>query len=243
MSEGSVPCVTVHRNAVEEGWKLATSRRRRKALAPPQDLPLKNKFSTLQAEEELGMASREATGLTDPVLCGNTWKKRRVIVVGDSLLQRTEAPIYRPDLLSREVCCLPGARIRDVMERLPRLVHTSDYYPLLLFHVGANDTKGKLETIKQDFRALGMVVKGLGAQVVFSSILAVRGKDGRSSRPIFQVNNWLRHCCWQQGFGFCDHGTLFEDQQLMGRDGIHLTKRGRRVFANRSASLVRRALN
>ncbi|XP_068782230.1 uncharacterized protein [Struthio camelus] len=238
VSEGSAPCVKVHHNAVEEGWKLVTSRRRRKALAPPQDLPLKNKFSALQAEEELGMAPREATGLADPVPCRNPRKKRRVIVVGDSLLQGTEAPICRPDLLSREVCCLPGARIRDVMERLPRLVHASDYYPLLIFHVGANDMKGKLETIKRDFRALGMVVKGLGAQVVFSSILPVRGKDRRRSRRIFQVNSWLRRWCWQQGFGFYDHGTLFEDQQLMGRDGIHLTKRGTRVFANRLASLA-----
>ncbi|XP_068809548.1 uncharacterized protein [Struthio camelus] len=184
------------------------------------------------------MAPREATGLADPVPCRNSWKKRQVIVVGDCMLQGTEAPICRTDLLSREVCCLPGARIRDVMERLPRLVHASDYYPLLIFHVGANDTKGKLETIKQDFRALGMVVKGLGAQVVFSSILPVRGKDGKRSRRVFQVNNWLRRWCWQQGFGVYEHGPLSEERQLLGKDGIHLTKQGTRVFANRLASLA-----
>ena len=121
------------------------------------------------------------------------------------------------------------------MERLPRLVHASDYYPLLLFQVGANDTKGKLEAIQQDFRALGMVVKGLGAQVVFSSVLRVREKDGKRSRRVFQVNSWLRRCCWQQGFGVYGHGTVFEERQLMGRDGIHPTKRGTRVFANTQA--------
>lgn len=63
--------------------------------------------------------------------------------------------VCQPDLLSREVCFLPGAQIQDVMEMLPRIVCASDYYPLLLIHVGTNDTKGKLETIKQYLRALG----------------------------------------------------------------------------------------
>ena len=117
--------------------------------------------------------------------------------MGDSLLLGVEAP----DLLSRRVCCLPGAWIRHVMEKLPKLVHESNYYPLLLFHVGANDTKGKLEIIKQDFRALGMVVKGREAQVIFSAIIPVGGKDGSRRRLMFQVNDWLCHWYWQQGFG------------------------------------------
>lgn len=57
--------------------------------------------------------------------------------------------------------------------------------------MGTNDTKGKLETIRQDFRAVGMVAKGLVAQVIFSSILPMRREDGRRRRWIFQVNNWL----------------------------------------------------
>lgn len=58
--------------------------------------------------------------------------------------------------------------------------------------MGANDTNGKLETIKQDFGVLGMI--GLGVRVIFSSVLPVRGKDGRMKRWIFQVNYCL--CCW-----------------------------------------------
>lgn len=49
--------------------------------------------------------------------------------------------------------------------------------------------------------------------------------------------------CWQQGFGFQDHKTLFEDQGLLGRDGIHLTMVCRSVFTNKLASLVRTVLN
>lgn len=65
------------------------------------------------------------------------------------------------------------------MERLPNLVHTSNYYHLLLFHVGIIDKKGDLETIKWDFRALETVVKSVGAQVIFSSILHIRVKNDK----------------------------------------------------------------
>ncbi|KAG6924590.1 hypothetical protein G0U57_016929, partial [Chelydra serpentina] len=83
-------------------------------------------------------------------------RRRRVVVVGDSLLRGTESSICRPDRENREVCCLPGTRIRDVTERLPRLIKPSDRYPFLLLHVGTNDTaKNDLEHITADYVALG----------------------------------------------------------------------------------------
>ena len=42
--------------------------------------------------------------------------------------------------------------------------------------------------------------------------------------------------------GFCAHGTMSEDWGLLGRDGIHLSKWDKNVFANRQLSLVRRPL-
>lgn len=88
-----------------------------------------------------------------------------------------------------------------------------------------------------------MVVKCLGDQVIFILILTVKVQDERRSRWIPQVNNQLCHLCWQQGFGFYNHRTLFEDPQLMGIDGIHLSKWGTRTFAYRLANLLMGALN
>jgi len=43
------------------------------------------------------------------------------------------------------------ARIQDVVEGLPKLIWPSDYYSLLLFHVGTDDAaKGNLDNIKND---------------------------------------------------------------------------------------------
>ena len=47
---------------------------------------------------------------------------RSVIVVGDSILRCAEGPIYRPDPLHREICCLPGAWVKDFTAKLPALV-------------------------------------------------------------------------------------------------------------------------
>ncbi|XP_043402448.1 uncharacterized protein LOC122465802 [Chelonia mydas] len=171
-------------------------------------------------------------------------RRRRVVVVGDSLLRGTESSICRPDRENREVCCLPGAKIRNVTERLPRLIKPSDRYPFLLLHVGTNDTaKNDLERITADYVALGRRIKELEAQVVFSSILPVEGKGLGRDRRIVEVNEWLRRWCQREGFGFFDHGMVFHEGGVLGRDRLHLTKRGKSIFASRLANLVRRALN
>lgn len=53
---------------------------------------------------------------------------------------RDKGPICRPDQPSRDACCLGGARIQDVVQRLPKPVQPSDFYALLLFHLRTKDT-------------------------------------------------------------------------------------------------------
>lgn len=87
-----------------------------------------------------------------------TRKKRQATVPGDSLLWGTQAPVCQTKKSSREVCCLPGARIWDVVG----LVWPSDYYALLLFHMGTNDTARHLDSIKSDYGALQGSSQGHG---------------------------------------------------------------------------------
>lgn len=63
----------------------------------------------------------------------------------------------------REGCCLPGATIRGVTRRGPRLVKSADCSPILIFHVGTEDmVEHKLGKSNQNFRALGRTRKGDG---------------------------------------------------------------------------------
>lgn len=96
---------------------------------------------------------------------------------------------------------------------------------MLFFHEAISDAaRSKLESIKSDYRAIGVTVRNTGAQAVFSSTLPRKGKGVRRRALIKSVNNWLWRWCWQEGFGFYDNGTLFEDQCVLERDGMHLAK-------------------
>lgn len=142
--------------------KLAKTRTsRRKKLPLKSEVPLQNCFTTLQTEEERpitsgGMLDLSKAARSAPLITTSTAKeKQQVIVAGGSLLRGTEATFP-----SREVCCLLGACIMVVTERLPSFIQSTDHYPLLFFHMDTSDTVGRsLRSIKEDYKALGAVVR------------------------------------------------------------------------------------
>ncbi|KAM6036240.1 uncharacterized protein LJ206_001286 [Theristicus caerulescens] len=101
-----------------------------------------------------------------------------------------------------------------------------------------NDTESQnLDKIKEDFQALRVQLKNIGAQVIFSSILPVQGKGVARNRCIMHSNSWLRGWCHREGFGFYDNEAFFDDYNMLGRDGIHLSRRRKGSFSNRLANL------
>jgi len=103
---------------------------------------------------------------------------------------------------------------------LPRLVQPSDYYPLLLFHMGAGEVAvSSPKAIEKEFKALGQLVKESGAQVIFSSLLPVVGRDVERYRQTQSINTWLRYWCHHHKFGFFDHGTTYTAPSLLASNG------------------------
>ena len=97
--------------------------------------------------------------------------------------------------------------------------------------------------MKRDFRALGKLVKGSGAQIVFSSIPSAAGMDEEDYRRSQQMNLRLQDWCYQQGFGFFNHGLVYRMPDLLALDGMHLSQRGKRILGQELAGLTERALN
>ena len=113
--------------------------------------------------------------------------------VGDSLLRGTESPVCQPDPTRREVCCVPGAQVRDISRKLPSLICPSYYYPLLIVQASSDEVADRsLRTIRNDFRGLGRLVDGAGVQVVFACIPTVAGKDSEMTRKTHLINRCLR---------------------------------------------------
>ncbi|KFP92027.1 hypothetical protein N311_01383, partial [Apaloderma vittatum] len=225
-----------------EEWKQVPARRERKipALPPsPSRLPLQNRYEALdnesQAKEETGGGSSIGLSRVNQsatrIRTSLAKKKRRVIVTGDSLLRGTEDPIRHLDLTHREVCCLPGARIKDMIKKLPGLVKPSDYYPLLVMQIDNDEIAERWpEAIKRDLRALGQMLEGSGAQVVFASIPSIMRKNSGSFNKVRQINTWLKGWCQQSSFGFFNHGEIYMAPGLLKPDGVQTMQKGKRIL-------------
>lgn len=115
---------------------------------------------------------------------------------------------------------------------------------LLLFHVGTNvTTRWNLGRINENYKALRVQAKSNGAQVILSSILPVRGKRAIRNRFILQINFWLCGWCHHECFGPYDHRKFFNCYSLSGKNGNHLSRRGKEIFGSRVATFMRWALN
>jgi len=127
---------------------------------------------------------------------------------------------------------------------VPQLVKSTDCYPLLLFHVGTNDIASQNQgRIKEDFKSLGGQAKSIGAQFIFSSILLAGGKGAARNSHVMNINSWICGWCHHEDLGFYDNKILFSDCNLLGRVGIHLSRKGKGIFGSRLANFVWRALN
>lgn len=137
---------------------------------------------SLSMQERLPRASQAVPCITTTIR-----KKRRVVIIGNSLLRGTEDLVCHSDPSHREVCCLPEAWVRDVGRNITCLVKPSDYYPLLVFHIG-NEEVGKISSwaIKMDFRALGRLLKGSGAQVE----LCLRNSHSQVESLWIKIKDW-----------------------------------------------------
>jgi len=129
--------------------------------------------------------------------------------MGDSFLRGMEGFICRLDPSRREVCCLPGAWVRDITRKLPKLVWSDDYFPLFVVQVGSDEiSQRSLRTTKRDFGGCGHLVQDAGVQMIFCSILSGAVKDMEWAWKIQVMNNRLRSWCRGRNFGFLTKGLF-----------------------------------
>lgn len=67
-------------------------------------------------------------------------------------------------------------------------------------------------------------------------------KQEMTEADTVQMNICFWGCC-HEDFGFCDNGLCFNNCSMLGRDGIHLSIKGKRIVGSSPPNLVRWALN
>lgn len=187
----SVPSRTTSRNSEEgKGWKLVTSGTTKKVPAPPEGLQLRNRFIALKVEEELSVLSSKASGLTDPEHHRSTRRKWQVIAVVTPCCRGLRPPtidlIYH--LKKFAACWAPtSGMLWEGCQSLSEPLLTLSLCCSSMWVPMRSSTTGNLKSIRSDYRALGVIVRGMRAQVVFSSVLLVRGKGVRRIGLILHV--------------------------------------------------------
>lgn len=182
-------------------WSLVTSGNRISPQSPSSYVPTSNRHEALAVDK---VNEQDSQGKTTPVahtkICQRQWQ---ALAMGDSAERcwGTHLPAWYT-VKGSLLLARTQDQIWDVTERLPQLIKSTDCCPLLLFYVGISDmvnpSHGKM---KQDFRALGAQVKREGAQMIFSSVLPVRGRGAGRSWHIMHTSTWLCGWCHCQGFG------------------------------------------
>ncbi|XP_055498906.1 uncharacterized protein LOC129701618 [Leucoraja erinacea] len=215
---------------------------------PPYDCgePLVNRFIRLEAvgtEDVSGGLACDANRAVEPK--PKRPKAGKAIVVGDSIVRGTDRGFCGNRQDARIVCCLPGARIQDVTDRVQKILKGEGEHPEVVVHVGINDVGKKgMNILQRDFRELGKMLKSRASRVVISGLLPVPQTGESRNREIRDLNVWLRNWCTGQGFRFLDHWDLFWGKgELYKRDGLHLKRCGTSILAGRFAAATRVALN
>ena len=113
------------------------------------EVVVSNRFQLLQ-ESDLPLSLRVGglMGLRHPD--GHILQEKELVIVGDSILRGVDSIVCARDKDSRTVCCLPGAQVGDILDRVDKLLARAGRDPVVMVHVGTNDIgKGRFDVLQE----------------------------------------------------------------------------------------------
>eukprot|EP00061_Rhincodon_typus_P010022 g33974.t1 len=133
------------------------------------------------------------------------------------------------------VCCLPSARVRDISDRLERILEWEGEDPVVVVRVGTNNIgKARKEDMFGDYQELGTKLKNSSLRVIISRLLPEPHANWHRDARIREVNTWLKEWCGKEGFLFMGHWHQFWNRRDLYRwDGLHLIRAGTNVLVKR----------
>ena len=110
----------------------------------PAAIPLNNKFTileTLGEDDRPGVSHGDRASGTesDSVMQNGGTEKRRAVVIGDSIVRGADRRFCGREKDTHMICCLPGARVRDVSDQVHDILVREGKQPEVVIDVGANN--------------------------------------------------------------------------------------------------------
>lgn len=233
-------------------WVTVRGRKgnRQTVQGSPVAVPLNNKYTVLDTvggDDLPGVSHGVQVSGTEsvPVAQKGRGERRRALVIGDSIVRGTDRRFCGNERDSRLVCCLPGARVRDVSDRVFGILKGEGEQPQVVVHIGTNDIGRKRDgDVRQKFKELGWKLRARTNRVVISGLLPVPRASEARNREREQLNTWLQGWCRREGFRYLDNwGSFWGRWDLYKRDGLHLNQRGTNILGGKFANALREGLN
>jgi len=170
-------------------------------------------------DPQMGAYSIQAEGMRHSEVnlndtCTRAERNRCVTLAGDFLLQATEAPISRPDLLPHMICSLQGGWPGAVAES------TEAHLAFGLWPLACSSTCAPM-VLPRETLTNHEWLQGTGAQVLCSLVLPAEREGLGGRAPSVRVNTWLRSQCCRESFGFCGLGPSLGNGEHWGDAGCH----------------------
>uniref|UniRef100_UPI00398E4FFB uncharacterized protein n=1 Tax=Pristiophorus japonicus TaxID=55135 RepID=UPI00398E4FFB len=231
-------------------WKTSRKSSARKVVQGSHAvIPLQNRYtdlSTVEGDDSSGEGSSSQVHGTVAGSAAQEGRKKSGRAIGDSIGRGIDRRFCGHNRDSRIVCCLPGARIKDVSEQVQDILKREGEQPVVVVHIGTNDIgkKKRDEVLRDEFKELGAKLKSRTSKVVISGLLPMPRASHSRNRRIAQMNTWFEQWCSREGFKFLGHWNRFcgrWDQYKL--DGLHLGRTGTNVRGGVFASAVGEELN
>jgi len=141
------------------------------------------------------------------------------------------------------VCCLLGARVKDISDWLERILEGE--HAVAVLYVGTNNIgKTGKEDLFEDYQALGAKLKKRSSRVTISGLLPELRANEHRVEKIREVNTWLKDWCGKEGFHFMRNWHQYWNRRDLYRwDGLHLNRSGNSILAKRINGVVTMTLN
>jgi len=236
---------------MENRWvTVRGAERKRSVQGSPVVVPLSNKYSALDTAEgddiPVVSHSEQISGTESvPVAQKGKGESGRAIVIGDSLVRGIDRRFCGSKRDSRMVCCLPDARVRDVSDRVFRILKGEGEQSQVVVHIGTNDIGTRRDRdVKQEFREMGWKLRARTKHVVISGMLPVPRDSEWRNRERVELNMWLQGWCRREGFSYVDNWNTFWGRwDLYKQDGVHLNQRGTNILGGKFATALQGGLN
>ena len=189
-----------------------------------------NKKNLQEDGDNNGKNSKSTHDKTSSQGNGERNDKKKAVVTGDSLLNGiNERGLSKPHKVN--VQNFPGGTSETILGELDTLVASKP--DCIIIHAGTIDLANginSLNSVKKVKQA------SANTKVVFSRLITRKDKKDLDKK-VQDNNNRLKNYCAQTNIDYIDNNNIKEEH--LGKNKLHLNKRGNTVFANKLLKYLR----